>query len=141
MAIRFVRDVFPRERDFRVLIDGEHRATFHSRKRFHQIGYDLEGSDGKRIHTRYGSTLTKAEFRAIVEKHIAEIPTRAQIDRVLMIEQAHRENRERDDAISKHKSQVRNNVYDVAIARYLDNPASPEHADMAAAMLRQHRGD
>jgi hypothetical protein len=136
-TIKIVRDVFPRERDFKVLIDGEHRASFRSRKRYSQIGYDFEAPDGKPIARGNFRGIVKADFDPIVRKCLAEIPSRTLIDRALMIEQAHKENRERDDAINKRKAEVREQVYRVAMARYLNNPASPEHAKEAAHMFNR----
>jgi hypothetical protein len=142
--IKIVRDSKPNDRDFRVLINGEHRATFRSRKRYRMIGYDLEAPDGKSIYskqTHIGRNYFKPEFAESIRTLLPDIPTRAQIDRSLLIEHAHKENRERNEAIGRHRAQVRREILSVAVARYLDSPASQEHADMAAAILRQFSGE
>src|SRR5262245_59949246 len=94
------------ERDFRVLVDGEHRATFRSNARWRRAGYDLKTADGENIPI-VGAyrPIAKADFAEIVRKALAKnyIPTRAEIDRVEMIREAEREDAEHDRLASERR--------------------------------------
>jgi hypothetical protein len=143
MTITFKRDVAPRERDFLVLINGEHRATFCSNMRYSRVGYTFVGADGKNINInrrRYWPfPITKDEFAKVVHTALSDsaIPTVAQIERVRMIEQAERENEERTNQISQRRAQVRREVLCAALQGYLATVApDSEHGQMAAAMLK-----
>jgi hypothetical protein len=140
ITITFERDVAPRERDFKVLINGEHRATFRSRRRFSQSGYDLHtpyGGDCGAYDLRHIESI-QANFETIVRKALPKIPTRAQIERVLLVEQAWKENHERDNQIAAHRAQVRREVLHSALKRYLELGARDgEHHRMAERMLQE----
>lgn len=140
ITITFERDVAPRERDFKVLINGEHRANFRSRKRWGQAGYDLEGVDGFNCgayDVRHIEPI-KANFEQIVRKLLSKIPTVAQIKRAAMIEEAWRENQWRKQQRDNHRAQVRRNVLREALSNYPSLGArDAEHLEMAQRMLQE----
>ena len=140
ITITFERDVAPRERDFKVLINGEHRATFRSRKRYMQAGYDLQtpyGQDCGTYDVRYLDSV-KANFEEIIRKMLPKIPTVAQIERYRMIEQAEQENRKHDSEIAAHRSLVRLEVLRAALVNYLvETKVDAEHKAMADSILRE----
>ena len=137
-TITFERDVAPRERDFKVLINGEHRANFRSRRRFSQAGYDLETADHQSCGAydyRYMDSV-KANFEEIIRKMLPKIPTVAQIERYRLQECAEKENRERDSKIAAHRSLVRVEVLEAALINYIvGTAADDEHKAMARTML------
>ena len=138
-------------RDFNVLIDGEHRATFESLKRWGRVGYDLKAVDGNDIYvSRPGHMpITKADFEDVVRGALAStkggiyvIPTRAATDRVLLIREAEKENAERDRQIAERNRNLRREVTRVSLLRYLHDTytaAAPdaEHRAMAERMLAE----
>ena len=138
ITITFERDVAPRERDFKVLINGEHRATFRSRKRYMQAGYDLQtpyGQDCGAYNVRYIDSV-KANFEEIVRKMLPTLPTVAQIERYRLQERAEQENRERDRERDNHRAQVRRDVLVAALVNYvLETMVDDEHKAMAQRML------
>jgi hypothetical protein len=140
ITITFERDVAPRERDFKVLINGEHRANFRSRRRYSQAGYDLQTADGQECGAydyRYMDSV-KANFEEIVRKVLPKIPTLAQIERYRLQECAEKENRERDSQIAAHRAQVRRNVLREALSNYPSLGArDAEHLEMAKRMLEE----
>jgi hypothetical protein len=143
MTIKIVRAPKPFQRDFHVVIHGEHRATFRSRRRYRQSGYDLEATDGGSIHSRELrfriANAVKAEFREIVDLALRDklIPTMAEIERVRTITQAEKEDREHDNAVERHCWQVRREVERAALQFYLEQPHDVEHTRMAETMLKE----
>jgi hypothetical protein len=140
ITITFERDVAPRERDFKVLINGEHRANFRSRRRYSQAGYDLETAYGQSVgayDVRHIDSI-KANFEHVIRKLLPKIPTVAQIERYRLQERAEHENRERDRALDNHRAQVRRTVLQAALANYLwGTAADAEHKAMAHRMLQE----
>lgn len=147
IEVKFERKKEPKT-DFKVLINGEHRATF--RKRFSRAGYHLEGADGSDIpHRRHlPSSVTQADFEVVVRTTIAagDMPTLAQIERSHLIHQAQVENRAWDQAKTARRTQVRREVLQVALNRYMYDAGAGkitvdmEHVDMAAHLLRWEQG-
>jgi len=145
-TIKFERDeTSPKtRRNWHVLIDGEHRATFVWRTSY----YTLEGADGEDIKSvKRGSmrrwAFNKSEFdeatRAALD--LGYIPTRAWIELAALIDRAHKENRERDSAISARRLKVRRDVLCAALARYInDDGGDAEHMATARRLLAEHDG-
>jgi hypothetical protein len=143
-TIKIQRASHPNERDYHVLINGEHRATFRSRKRWHRAGYDFQDAYGDSIslRRRFLEAPTKAEFsQAVLDAmHEKTIPTRAEIDRKFLIDQARKDNEEHDRQVSERRAQVRREVLCVALDDYLHAPfgtTSAEHKAMAERMLKE----
>jgi hypothetical protein len=142
-TIKFERDTHPkRERDFHVIIDGEHRATFRSNAPV-RAGYTLQAADGGSINLRrslYIDRITQADFAEVVRLALAEraVPTRTEIDRALLIGQAEIENREWDAAKAAHRSRIRGEVMRAALLLYIEEGADDaEHVEMATALFRE----
>jgi hypothetical protein len=140
ITITFERDVAPRERDFKVLINGEHRANFRSRRRYSQAGYDLETAYGQSCglyDVRHIDSI-QANFETIIRKLLPKLPTVAQIERYRLQERAEQENRERDSQIAAHRAQVRREVLVAALVNYvLETKVDDEHKAMAQRMLEE----
>lgn len=139
IAVRLVRiGVAPRQRDFKVLINGEHRATFH--KRSYGTGYYFRSADDSDIGGigPVASDIIQADFELIVRTAIAKgkVPTIAQIERAQLVEQAWEDNHAWDEAKSKHRALLRKQVLEMALENYLGQPfGSDEHKATAARML------
>lgn len=143
-AITFERYEAPRGQDFKVLINGEHRAAFRSNAKYHMRGYDLDALDGKRITSsrRGGYKINQGDFEEVVRAHLKEIPTLAEIERAWMIDRAERENRQRDSEIADHKAEVRRKVLCSALEAWLAGCLSinDEEEEAARKLLAQYRG-
>lgn len=143
--IKVVRNEGPRDRDFKVLINGEHRANFRSRARYSMKGYDYEAADGSAIHVARKhhfrlSDITKADFREIVELTLESIPTRAEIERSLLIDEANREHRKWQDDRSRNAAKLRRDVLREALGYYLTLTNEPTQRAMAEKMLAEVNG-
>lgn len=140
IEVKFVRYDKPRHANFKVLINGEHRAMFE--KRFLRAGYWLKAADGSDItgsyHRGCGDFITQADFELVVRSAIAEgaVPTLAQIEISRLHAEAWVENRMWDKARDEHRARVRTEVLTVALENYLGQPfGSDEHKAMAERML------
>lgn len=147
--IKFVRDVEPRQRDFKVFIDNEHRATFLSNQRWGRKGYDLKAADGDNIRYgkmgryHYSQGIVQADFEAIVREVLADIPTVAEIERTQLIREAEKENEQRKKDAAAHRTRVRRQVLKAALQRYVNDSCSAptsEHREMANFLLNERWG-
>lgn len=134
--------------DYRVLIDGEYRAVFRTRKRSGYAGYEFRDANGAHIRGDWrrmprDQDIIKDNFASIVREHLNAIPTIAELERARLIEQAERENREWDKARDEHRAQIRREVLRSALMHYVEGNCNKpplvtlEHLETAKAILKQ----
>lgn len=153
--VQFERCQPPRDRHFRVLIGGEHRATFW-RSTYGRIGYQLKAADGGEINPkrRWWGKVTKEDFPEVVRDALVQeaIPTLAAIERINMIRQAEVENREWDEARSKRRAEIKRQVITTALALYINEKHTKDprgkpphgidpHYDLAKELFERYSAD
>lgn len=113
--------------DYKVLIDGWHRATFRNQAVFHQAGFYLEDRTGKHLASKFHmDPITRADFDEVVKRSLAELPTVAEAERWRMIVEAEKDNRAWDDQRERYRASIHRQMLSEALTQYLDNVSDIE---------------
>ena len=127
--------------DYKVLIDGEHRATFTNNGRYGRAGFTLDNGTGEGLASkRYEfDPITRIDFDDVVREYLPKIATVAEIERVRAIIEAEKENIGFDETAARYKTAVHRHMLSDALTQYLDNvddgsePSEFERDKLAAA--------
>jgi len=138
---------------YKVLIDGEWRATFDNRARWNHAGFDLTGradektwisrKDKKYDGYRRTHGINRDEFDAAVTWALEHntIATLAEIERFQLITQAENDDRAWEADRERHRAQVHREMMQQALQQYIDNADGdfPEHVEAARVHLTRIR--
>lgn len=144
LNITFERDVSPRQKNFKVIINGEHRATFHSNMTYGRKGYTLKALDQHSpVKGAYAGNhwhiITKEDFSNVVRKSITEIPTVAQIERSLLIDKAEKENTQRNEKNAARQHQMKRALIAEGLSYLLkETSLDAERRDMAENLVKRY---
>ena len=122
---------------------GEHRATFRSLGRYKRRGYDIVAPDGEHINQyrskyHFGQDFTtKADFEPLIRQllKLGRIPTRDEIERSLLINQAAKDNQEHDRQVQARRDDMRKHILQTALALYIESNPAAEYDARAREML------
>src|SRR5262245_31749459 len=115
--------------DYKVLIDGEHRATFENDAVHYRTGFTLRNGTGESLgRKRHYWAITRADFDEVVRELLPKIATVAEIERVNTIAAAEKENAAWDEERACYNAEVRRQMLSEALTQYLDNAADDDEA-------------
>lgn len=112
---------------YKVLIDGEHRATFQNGAVWSHQGFALKDATGGDINlpkTRFNGFygIAKTDFDEVIKIALERnaIPTLAELDQWRLIVQAEKDNRAWDSEETRYRNEVHNEMLREALQRYVD---------------------